>query len=72
MTTSTQQLEYSVPGVSCGHCEAAIKQEVSKLAGVASVTVDLAAKRVRVTGESLDGDAVIAAIDEAGYDAQPQ
>jgi copper chaperone CopZ len=71
MTISTQLLEYAVPGVSCGHCEAAITQEVTKLPGVGSVTVDLDAKRVCVRGDSLDADAVLAAIDEAGYDAQP-
>jgi copper ion binding protein len=59
---------YSVPGVSCEHCRAAIENEVAPLAGVASVDVDLEAKTVTVTGESLDGAAIVAAIDEAGYD----
>ncbi len=62
------QLTYSVPGVSCGHCQAAITEEVGKVSGVAAVEVDLAAKRVSVTGRSLDDAAVRAAIDEAGYD----
>lgn len=62
------QLTYSVPGVSCSHCQAAITEEVSKVSGVAAVDVDLAAKRVSVTGRSLDDAAVRAAIDEAGYD----
>lgn len=61
-------LTYSVPGVSCGHCRAAIAGEVGRVHGVDAVDVDLDAKRVRVTGRDLDDAAVRAAIDEAGYD----
>ena len=65
----TVELSYSVPGVSCGHCRDAIVAEVEKVGGVASVDVDLEAKRVRVTGADLDDATLRAAIDEAGYDA---
>ncbi len=58
---------YSVPGVHCDHCRAAIEGEVAPLAGVAGVAVDLEAKTVTVTGEALDDAAIRAAIDEAGY-----
>ena len=68
MTQTTEQLTYSVPGVSCGHCRAAITGEVEKVPGVTGVNVDLDAKRVAVTGERLDDAAIRAAIDEAGYD----
>ena len=61
-------LTYSVPGVSCGHCKQAIEGEVSQVQGVESVDVDVDAKTVRITGESLDEAAVVAAIDEAGYE----
>jgi len=65
---STTALTYAVPGVSCEHCRAAITAEVSKVAGVEQVDVDLDAKRVTVTGTAVDDAAVRAAIDEAGYD----
>lgn len=68
MTWTTEHLTYSVPGMSCAHCRAAITAEVEKVAGVASVDVDLDAKRVTVVGAELDDAAVRAAIDEAGYD----
>jgi copper ion binding protein len=58
----------SVPGMTCGHCEAAVKQEVGAVAGVTGVAVDLDSKDVVVTGSGLDRDAIVAAIDEAGYD----
>lgn len=61
-------ITYSVPDVSCAHCQAAITGEVSTLTGVESVAVDLDAKTVTVTGEPLDEQAIIAAIDEAGYE----
>ncbi len=61
-------LTYSVPGVSCAHCQTAITDEVSTLPGVEAVEVDLGAKTVVVTGDPLDEEAIIAAIDEAGYE----
>jgi copper chaperone len=61
-------LTYSVPSVSCAHCQAAITEEVSVLAGVEAVDVDLETKTVTVTGDPLDDEAIIAAIDEAGYE----
>jgi copper chaperone len=65
---STTVMSYSVPGVSCEHCRTAITTEVSRVAGVDQVEVDLDAKRVTVTGAGVDDAAVRAAIDEAGYD----
>ncbi|MGD9999894.1 MAG: heavy-metal-associated domain-containing protein [Ilumatobacteraceae bacterium] len=61
-------LELTVPGMTCSHCEHAIKSEVGKLDGVTAVDVDLTTKEVVVHGSALDRDAVIAAIDEAGYE----
>jgi copper chaperone CopZ len=58
---------YSVPGISCEHCRVAITGEVSQVAGVSAVDVDLAAKRVTVAG-GFDDAAVRDAIDDAGYD----
>ena len=59
---------YSVPGMHCGHCKAAVTQELEAVAGVESVDVDLDSKRVTVTGLKLDDAALRAAIDEAGYE----
>jgi copper chaperone CopZ len=62
------ELTLSVPGMTCGHCEAAVKGEVGKVAGVAAVAVDLSTKLVTVSGDVLDRDAIVAAIDEAGFE----
>ena len=61
-------LTFNVPGMSCGHCENAVKTEVGKVKGVANVAVDLGTKVVTVSGDGLDHDAIVAAIDEAGYE----
>jgi len=68
MPKTIEQHIYSVPGMSCEHCRAAITNEVSHVAGVSSVDVDLVRKAVTVAGDDLDDTAVRAAIDEAGYD----
>lgn len=64
-----ETITYSVPDMSCGHCEAAVKREISALPGVDSVVVDLGAKRVEVAGSQLDDTAIRGAIEEAGYEA---
>jgi copper chaperone CopZ len=66
-TTST--IAITVPGMTCGHCEAAVKGEIGKLVGVTSVDVNLETKAVVVEGEQLDLDAIVAAVDEAGFEA---
>jgi len=63
------ELSYTVAGMTCDHCTAAVEAEVGAVEGVAAVTADLTTKRVVVAGEALDDDAVRAAIDEAGYEA---
>ncbi len=62
-------LNFTVPGMTCGHCEAAVKGEIGKLAGVDTVDVDLATKAVVVEGTNLDRTAIFAAVDEAGFEA---
>jgi copper chaperone len=66
---SERQLTYVVEGMTCSHCKVAVTQEVTKVAGVTAVDVDLESKLVRVEGSDVDAAAVVAAIDEAGYDA---
>jgi copper chaperone CopZ len=60
---------YRVPGMSCAHCERAVSEELSAVAGVESVTVDLDSKLVVVRGRGLDDATLRAAIEEAGYEA---
>jgi copper chaperone CopZ len=65
----SETLSYTVLAMHCGHCERAVKEEVSAVAGVSDVAVDLETKVVTVTGSSFEDAAVRAAIAEAGYEA---
>ena len=62
-------LTYAVAGMTCEHCRVAVTEEVSRVDRVTAVDVDLDSKLVRVRGNGVEDTAVVAAIDEAGYDA---
>ncbi|MEU7133423.1 heavy-metal-associated domain-containing protein [Streptomyces sp. NPDC046261] len=60
---------YTVTGMTCGHCESSIAQEVSAIPGVTSVKAVAATGLVTVTSIGApDDEAVRAAVDEAGYE----
>ena len=60
---------FTVVGMTCDHCVRTVSAELSKLAGVQRVSVDLASGRVGVESADLLAPAdVAAAIDEAGYE----
>ena len=65
----SETITYDVPAIHCGHCAAAIEHEVSSVAGVDRVEVDLDAKVVTVRGDALSDEALREAIEEAGYEA---
>ena len=66
-----ETITYSVPDISSGHCRAAIIAEVSAVAGVQSVDVNLDTKLVRVVGGALNDAAIRQAVHEAGYTTAP-
>jgi copper ion binding protein len=64
MNTST----YTVIGMTCQHCVASVTEEVSEIAGVTAVDVDLATGALQVTSDQpLPDEAVRGAVEEAGY-----
>jgi copper chaperone len=66
------QSVYLVSGMTCSHCVSSVTEELSALDGVDGVTVELnpgGASRVTVASSTeLDGGAVRAAVEEAGYE----
>lgn len=59
---------YTVQGMTCGHCASAVTEEITRIAGVERVDVDVANGSVVVTSERpVDRADVAAAVDEAGY-----
>jgi copper ion binding protein len=68
MSTQT----FTVAGMTCGHCVAAVSKEVQKIGGVTEVSVDLSTGTVTVVAEQSVSDAdFAAAVDEAGYEVVP-
>ena len=59
---------FTVTGMTCAHCQRAVTEEISAVAGVESVTIDLASGSVTVTADRpVDRADIAAAVDEAGY-----
>ncbi len=64
MSTAT----FTVVGMTCGHCVNSVTEEVSSVEGITGVDVDLDSGALTVTSDTpVDGDAVRAAVEEAGY-----
>lgn len=68
-TAGTVTTVYKVSGMTCGHCEGAVSEEISEITGVTSVQAVASSGEVTVVSTApLDEDAVRAAVDEAGYE----
>jgi copper chaperone len=68
-TDTPPQYQYVVYGMTCDHCVLSVTEEVSEVAGVERVQVDLASGRLTVAGASFGEDEIKSAVAEAGYDA---
>lgn len=58
---------YTVEGMTCGHCELSVREEIGEIAGVSSVEASHERGQVAVTGEGFSDEEVAAAVQEAGY-----
>lgn len=58
---------YTVDGMTCGHCRKSVIEQVLQVPGVKGADVDLDSKQLTVAGESFEDGAIQAAVDEAGY-----
>ncbi|QKY16493.1 heavy metal-associated domain-containing protein [Halorubrum sp. CBA1229] len=58
----------TVEGMSCEHCEQSVAEALEGVAGVESASADRESASATVEGDA-DPDALVAAVDEAGYDA---
>ena len=64
------QHHLQVTGMTCGHCEMSVREEVGELPGVTDVEVSHETGLLRVgSAQALDDAAVLAAVQEAGYTA---
>lgn len=62
--------EFQVTGMTCGHCEMSVREEVSEIPGVEDIQVSAQTGKLLVTGSaSVDDAQILAAVAEAGYSA---
>jgi copper chaperone CopZ len=59
---------FTVNGMTCEHCVLSVREEVSDVAGVQDVDVELATGRLFVRGDGVDDAAIASAVEEAGYE----
>lgn len=63
------QTKLNVEGMSCSHCENAVKKALTAISGVSAVEVDIKNKTVTVThDESVSVDKIKSEIEDQGYD----
>ncbi len=62
--------KFSVPEMSCGHCTSAIEKEITGSDPAAKISFNLDNRTIAVNS-TLDSDALLAVIKEAGYEATP-
>lgn len=61
---------YQVTGMTCGHCEMSVREEVGEVAGVEEVEVSAQTGKLVVSSSGeIDDAKVLAAVEEAGYTA---
>ena len=60
------QQQFTVTGMTCGHCEMAVKRAIQQLDGSAQVKIDRAQNLVQVESAQ-PREAIAAAIKEEGY-----
>ncbi len=63
--------QYTVTGMSCAACSSRVEKAVSKVAGVTACSVSLLTNSMGVEGTAA-ADAIIAAVEDAGYGASPK
>lgn len=60
--------DFTVEGMTCGHCAHAVTTEIKKIAGVTDVRVTVESGAVQVdSADAVSVEAIAAAVDEAGY-----
>lgn len=64
-----QTIELTITGMTCDHCVNSVTGALKDVEGVKDAVVSLDEKRATVTAESVDIAALIAAVEEEGYEA---
>ena len=60
-----------IQGMSCGHCLKAVNQALHAVPGAQVVSVQIGRAVVETGPDGPSADQLVAAVDDAGYDATP-
>ncbi len=67
-TSAGEVSQYTVIGMTCGHCVSSVTEEIQQIDGARDVAVDLTTGAVTVTADQpVPADAVTTAVREAGH-----
>ncbi len=64
-------VDIDISGMTCASCVARVEKALKAVPGVRDASVNLATERAAVQGEGLDLQAILAAVEQAGYAARP-
>ncbi|MCS0631901.1 heavy metal translocating P-type ATPase [Telluria mixta] len=64
-------IDIDISGMTCASCVARVEKAIKAVPGVRDASVNLATERAAVQGEGLDLQAILAAVEQAGYAARP-
>lgn len=64
------QIDLEIGGMTCGGCVRSVTRVLEAVPGVKTANVELEKARARIEGEALDPATLIAAIEDAGFDAR--
>ena len=62
-------MQLKVTGMTCSHCTSSVRAALLDCTGVSEVSIDLKASAAYISGDNLQPDELIAAIEKAGYTA---
>lgn len=72
MSTTTQELDLAIEGMTCASCVAHVERALTKVDGVSSVSVNLATERAHLTlSHDVPVADLIQKVEQAGYQARP-
>jgi copper chaperone CopZ len=69
-TSAGQPLKIAIDGMSCGHCIAAVSHALRELPGVTVEQIAIGSASVALDPRLASPQAVVAAVEEAGYGAR--
>jgi Cu+-exporting ATPase len=71
IATAPAELQLAVRGMTCASCVARVEKALKKVPGVEDASVNLATEQATVHGAALDPNAILEAVAQAGYEAEP-